>query len=162
MLISNEYKEQIKQLIINDLEQKWDKEIIKNILEQLSISIQSKNNEDNLNVNTIIIQKHTQNDIAIGQYVRNNLNIIKSFCESDNGELINLLSAEYTHETFGISIYSFMKEVDENAPKQDRYWKKPKLKINNKYYVVISEWYPRHRKQFNHYLSKIDGIVNLG
>ena len=131
MLISNEYKE------------------------QLSISIQSKNNDDNLNINTAIIQENTQNDIAIGQYVRNNLNIIKSFCESNNEELTNLLSSEYTHKTFGISTYSFMKEVEENAPKQDKYWKNPKLKINNKYYVVTSEWFERNRQQFNNYLSKV-------
>jgi len=154
MLVSNEYKEQIKQFIINDLEQRWDKEIIKNILEQLSISIQEKDN--NLNIKIDNMEKDTENNVKIGEFVRNNLDKIKLFCESNHDELTNLLSSEYTHRTFGIATYPFMKEVEENAPKQDRYWKKSKLKINNKYYVVTSEWIEGHRQQFNNYLNSID------
>jgi len=157
ILISNEYKEQIKQLIINNLEQQWDKEIIKNTLEQLSISIQEKNTNNNLNINTPTIQDNTQNNIKIGQFVKNNLNIIKSYCESNNKELSNLLSKDYSKETFGIN-YPFMKEVTENAPKEDRYWKNPKLKINNKYYVITSEWFDKNKQQFNNYLSKVAKI----
>lgn len=146
-LLSSEYLDNIKRFITRDLKDNWDEKVIDSILTNLKLSISSEN--------TVISQLPPPTDsleIKISELVRNNLQLILSFCEESEKELINLKSKSYSKNTFNIN-YPFLKQVTRNSLKQDRYWKQI-YTINNNYYVVTSEWFEPSIPLFTAYLSK--------
>jgi len=100
-------------------------------------------------------------DIKIGQLAREYFT--KYFSDaSKQYDLKNFLNKCWCHDTFGIC-YPLLKEVDMTIPisKQKgynnnygRYWVKPILRINGKYYIICSEWYPQFREKLDKWISK--------
>jgi hypothetical protein len=162
LLLSRDYQIKLQQFIIDDLQQNWDRETIKTVFSDLSISICPKNNLISPPVNTSILLGQVtpaiQSDVKIGQLVRNNIALIITNCQKNERELSNLISETYSKNTFGIN-YPFFKEVGANFPKQDRYWK-DKYSIISKYYVVTSEWYKGSLPLFKEYITKISQQQN--
>lgn len=154
LLLSQDYKKQIQQFIADDLRQNWDEDTIKTVLSKLSITILLKD----VNPPTIdpVPPAPIQQGMKIGQMVRASMNQIIAYCKNSEKELSNLKSEIYSKITFDIN-YPFLKEVNSSDPKQDRYWK-DKYLINNKYYVVTSEWYKGSLPLFKAYLAKITNI----
>lgn len=149
-LLSSDYKSKIQQFITDDLEQNWDKETVKTVLSQLSVSICPKNETTNT-VITSIPAVHT--GMRIGQLVKSNINLIIANCKNYENELSNLKSLAYSKNTFNIN-FPLFKKVSPYSPKQDKYWK-DKYLINNEYYVVTSEWYKGSIPPFKAYIAKI-------
>ena len=156
LLFSSEYQTKIQQFILDDLQQNWDRETIKTVLSQLSISICPRNTpppEISIPIPPGQVAKTAQNGMRIGELVKSSMELIVANCKKNDIELSNLKSPTYSKNTFNIN-YPFFKEVSSNAPKQDRYWK-AKYLINNKYYVVTSEWYKGSLPLFKAYIAKI-------
>ncbi len=150
LLLSSDYRLKIRQFIVEDLQEDWDKDTVKDVLNQLNIFI----SPDNTPAPTSIPLTPTlSSDIRIGQLVKSSLNLIIEYCEQSKNELSNLESATYSKLTFNIN-YPFLKKVAQDAPKQQRYWK-GKYKISGEYYVVTSEWFKESIPLFNAYTSKI-------
>ena len=160
LLLSSDYKNKIQKFIADDLQQNWDKETIIKVLDQLSISICPKNiMPDPIPASTPTPPNPVDpTDKKIGQLVKDNMDLIITNCENSKIELTNLKSKTYSKNIFDIN-YPFLKKVNSNAPKQDRYWKKQYL-INNEYYVVTSEWYKKSIPLFQAYLTRITGKQN--
>ena len=152
ILLSDDYRKIVTQFIAEDLSQNWDQETIKSVLSKLSVSICSK--DTNLTTpGPIPPDPQPPQDMKIGQLVRTSMNMIIEYCESYKNEITNLKSHIYSKQTFNI-YYPFLKEVSPDAPKQNRYWK-DKYLINNKHYVVTSEWFKGSLPLFKAYIVKI-------
>jgi hypothetical protein len=151
-LLSADYQKQIQQVIVDDLSQNWDEESIKIVLGELSISICPKG-ATSPTPHPVSPKPITVQGMKIGQLVRSSMNTIIAYSKKSEKELTNLKSPDYSKQTFNIN-YPFLKKVASNASKQERYWK-DKYLINNKYYVVTSEWYKGSLPLFNAYLAKI-------
>lgn len=151
LLLSNDYQKEIQQFITDNLRQNWDEDTIKTVLSELSISIHLKDatppRADPVSPAPI------QQGIKIGQLVRASMNQIIAYCKNSEKELSNLKSETYSKTTFDIN-YPFFKEVNSTDPKQERYWK-DKYLINDKYYVVTSEWFKGSLPLLKAYLTKI-------
>jgi hypothetical protein len=150
LLLSLDYCLKLQQFIIDDLQENWDKDTIKDVLNQLDIYISPKSTDPSTPISPAPILSP---DIKIGQLVKSSLNLIIAYCEKFKNELSNLESATYSKATFDIN-YPFLKKVASSASKQDRYWK-DKYKINGQYYVVTSEWYKGSISLFKAYVNKI-------
>lgn len=156
LLFSSEYQTKIQQFILDDLQQNWDRETIKTVLSQLSILIGPRNTHPpatSISISPGQVAKTAQDGMRIGELVKSNMELIVANCKNNDMELSNLKSPTYSKNTFNIN-YPFFKEVSSNASKQDRYWK-DKYVINNKYYVVTSEWYKGSLSLFKGYIAKI-------
>ncbi len=153
LLLSSNYESKIQQFIMDDLQQNWDKETIKKVLSDLSISICSKTTTPQTLPTSIPLSTAVPAGMKIGQLVRTSMNLIIANCKNSEMLLSNLTSESYSKNTFNIN-YPFLKKVTSNDPKQDRYWK-DKYMINNEYYVVTSEWYKGSLPLFKAYLAKI-------
>ena len=93
-------------------------------------------------------------DIKIGKLVKTYSPIIIDYlANNDPGELDKLMDKKYSKDTFDIN-YPFLKEVDVNSPKIPRYWKNI-YSINNRYFIITSEWYQKSVPKFNSYLMSL-------
>ena len=156
LLLSSKYQNKIKEIIAENLHQEWVNEVVNNVLDQITITLSHKKTAPPSHSVTHPQFTYDQpsGEIKIGQLVKSKMNEIIEYCEQyDNEEVSRLSSANYSKSTFNIN-YSFLRNVNYDAPKQDRYWK-DKYKINEKYYVVTSEWYKGSASFFNAYLEKI-------
>jgi len=76
--------------------------------------------------------------IKIGQFVKEHINNIKEYCETNLDELNKLLNIEYTKKQIGLgSNYSFFRLADK--AENDRYWKSI-YKINGIEYRICSQF----------------------
>jgi hypothetical protein len=152
LLLSRDYQKQIQQFITDNLRQNWDEDTIKTVLSELSVSIRLK---DALPPNVDPVPSvQIKESMKIGQMVRESMKQVVAYCKNSEQELSNLKSETYSKTTFNIN-YSFLREVNSTDPKQERYWK-DKYLINNKYYVVTSEWFKGSLHLFKAYLTKIE------
>ncbi len=142
LLTTPEYQAKMQQVIADDLEQNWDSETIKNVLEQLSFSITRKNRESQFKnaAPTRPSSLPSEQEIKIGELVKGNLPEIIDFCNVSEEEFLNLQSKEYSKMTFKIS-YPFLQKLALVAPKYRRkFWKEIHI-INNEEYIVTSQWF---------------------
>ena len=150
LLLSDDYHRKLQQFIIDDLQENWDKDTVKDVINQININISQKIATP---LNPVVPGPIISSGEKIGKLVKSSLNLIINYCEKNRNELSNLESDVYSKATFDIN-YPFLKKVTSDAPKQDRYWK-DKYEINGQYYVVTSEWYKGSIPQFKAYMSRI-------
>ncbi len=110
LLLSSDYESKIQQFIVDDLQQNWDKETIKKVLSQLSISICSKTTIPPTLPTSIPFSTVVPAGVKIGQLVRTNMNLIIANCKNSEMALSNLKSESYSKNTFNIN-YPFLKKV---------------------------------------------------
>lgn len=124
------------------------------------------------------IKKHTttkkleesNNEIKIGQYAKE---YFTSYFQTDNSEeeINNFTNKEWCHNTFGIC-YPILKQVDINIPINEqvnynnqyrRYYTNPVLKINEKNYIICSQWFASFKPKLIDWInSKSEkSIVNV-
>ena len=100
-------------------------------------------------------------DIKIGKYARD---FFEKYFSSKTAHynVSSFLSKEWCHDNFGIC-YPLLKEVDMTIPiskqkgynnEYGRYWVKPILNINDKYYIICSEWYPQFREKLDKWIEE--------
>ncbi len=102
----------------------------------------------------ISIGNQSSENIKIGKLVQTYSPIIIDYLiNNDPDELEKLMDKQYSKDTFDIN-YPFLKEVDVNSSKVPRYWKKI-YNINNRCFIITSEWYQKNALKFNSYLIGI-------
>jgi hypothetical protein len=120
-----------------------------NRLEKLAVGFDTPNNVIERLLDHYGAEPHTEEveDVKIGKLVRQYVEKILK----QEGEIENLLSADYSKKTFGL-YYAFAKEVSSDK-KIHRYWKNI-YTIDNRRFVVTNEWYERNRESFLDYLAQ--------
>lgn len=121
--------------------------------DEIKRTIESKYiNKDELLTNTGESIIHpSDGNIKIGKLVQTYSPIIIDYLvNNDPDELDRLRDKKYSKDAFDIN-YPFLKEVDINSPKIPRYWKNV-YRINNRCFMITSEWYQKSSPKFNLYL----------
>lgn len=101
LLLSSDYQEKIQEFITGGLQQNWDKETIKTVLNQLSISICPKNTPPLPNPP---VDPIGPSGLKIGKLVRSSMKLIIAYCEQNAQELSNLKSETYSKATFNTEV----------------------------------------------------------
>lgn len=111
-----------------------------------------RHNSDKLRVN------HT---IKIGKFVRSTFEQLFRKNKLSQEMLENLQDVAYSRKTFGVQ-YPILKRIDPNKPidrqrldnrGRARYWKQ---EYDNGRYLLCSQWYERHRKNFIQWISQFE------
>lgn len=99
-------------------------------------------------------------NVKIGKFAREYF--AKYFSNtSTQYDLKSFLNRYWCHDTFGIC-YPLLKEIDISMPisrqkgynnEYARYWVKPILEINQKHYILCSEWYPQFREKLDKWIE---------
>jgi hypothetical protein len=113
--------------------------------------------------------EETDNEIKIGQYAKEFFT--KYFQDNISDDCVQQFTDKtWCHDTFGIR-YPILKQVDINLPigeqvkynnEYRRYYVNPVLNINEKNYIICSQWYPQFKpkliawieEQHNKYISE--------
>jgi hypothetical protein len=94
----------------------------------------------------------TSPNIKIASLVKKYAEEIIKYCIKEN-EIDKLKSKSYSKQAFGIH-FPFCKEVDKNLNKKlPRYWKKIFI-VEERRFVVTSEWYARNKNLFLNWLKE--------
>ena len=97
------------------------------------------------------INHPSDGNMKIGKLVQTYSTIIIDYLvNNDADELDRLMNKKYSKDTFDIN-YPFLKEVDIDSPKIPRYWKNI-YRVNNRCFMITSEWYQKSFPKFNLYL----------
>jgi 5-methylcytosine-specific restriction endonuclease McrA len=90
--------------------------------------------------------------MQIGELVKDNIRKIFEYCESDPTELVRLMSAEYSHRTFGLA-YPFCADANKLAAKEHRRYWADRYVVGDKRLRVCNHWFEKQRDAFCEYLS---------
>ena len=115
-------------------------------------------------INSEIIE--VKNDIKIGAYAKEYFTYYFSDTTHEY-ELENFLNKYWCIDNLGIC-YPLLKEVDMAIPiskqkgynnEYSRYWTKPVLEINGKYYILCSQWFARFREKLDKWINKNEKYI---
>lgn len=133
------------------LEKFWNdnQDLIKLALEARLLNDElSESDKDKTNEMIDLINKD-----KIGKYVRKTIEDYLKEGILSKEDIDNLTDKTYSNENFGISEPVLLEVSD--GEKKDRYWKGP-IDVNNKKYVICSEWYEKMRDKFNDWKDKVN------
>ena len=102
----------------------------------------------------------SNDEIKIGQYAKE---YFVSYFQSHTSEedISHFTNKDWCHETFGIC-YPILKQVDKKLPISEqvnynnqyrRYYSNPVLKINEKYYIICSQWYTQFKPKLLNWIN---------
>lgn len=166
-MLSTEYQTEVVELIKQDLLKEYDSELIDNVLQNISLTITSKNNikvetssfQQNVlrkrNKPVNFLEKRTVDGMKIGQYVQYQMRKIYKENLLTEVELEKLQDKIYSKEVFDQN-FEVLKGVDENIADSDgrnRYYVKEKF--FGKYFLT-SQWVESHWEPFLNWLDKIN------
>ncbi|MGP1990914.1 type I restriction enzyme HsdR N-terminal domain-containing protein [Zobellia laminariae] len=167
-ITSTAYKAAILELIKQDFLNKYDAELIENVLKNISIDITSKDQKEIERQKFRIVQssqlkkiKNNLNEpngkLPIGKYVRQSFGELVKDNLIDRNEIERLQRSDYSKLTFDIQ-FPFMVKEDSAQYERLRYWKNPYY-INGQMFFVCSQWYEvpanNDRPYYEEWLRKI-------
>lgn len=104
--------------------------------------------------------KESEDEIKIGQYAKE---YFVSYFQSHTSEsdINNFTNKDWCHDTFGIC-YPILKQVDTRLPISEqvnynnqyrRYYSSPVLKINEKDYIICSQWFAQFKPKLMNWIN---------
>lgn len=122
--------------------------------------------------------EESNDEIKIGQYAKE---YFASYFQSHTSEtnITNFTDKDWSHDTFGIC-YPILKLIDTKFPINEqvnynnqyrRYYSSPVLKINEKSYIICSQWFAQFKPKLMNWINsnsdskeinKNDSILEIG